>query len=118
MHEASVVEALVGMLGAEVAARGGGRVTRIRLVVGEATGYMDESLAFYFGQLAKGSALEGAALETRRVKPLLHCPACGLDFERRRFTFECPDCGGQGVLTTVGGEFFVESIDLEQAIAP
>lgn len=114
MHEASVVEALVGMLEGEVRSRGGGKVTAIRLVVGEATGYMAESLDFYLGQLAKGTALEGAKLEMTYVKPLLRCAACGKDFERRRFTFECPTCGGAGVMTAVGREFFIESIDLEE----
>ena len=113
MHEASVVEALVGMLSKEAALRGGGRITKIRLVVGEATGYMAQSLEFYLGLLGKGTALDGAGLELRYVKPLLRCRVCGHEFERRRFTFECPRCGGAGRLTETGREFFVESIDLE-----
>lgn len=117
MHEASAVEALVGMLGAEVEKLGGGRVTLIRLVVGEATGYMAESLAFYLGQLGKGTALEGAALELRYVKPRLRCPACGLEFERARFSFACPSCGGQGRMSDIGGEFYVDSIELEEGAA-
>jgi len=117
MHEASVVEALVSMLEAEVAKQGGGRVTLVRLVVGEATGYMRESLEFYFGLLSKGTSLEGARLELGLVKSLLHCPACAEDFERLRFSFDCPRCGGPGQMTRVGKEFFVESIDLEEASA-
>ncbi|MEI6385713.1 MAG: hydrogenase maturation nickel metallochaperone HypA [Spirochaetota bacterium] len=115
MHEASVVEALVSMLALEVEKQGGGRVTVVRLVVGEATGYMPESLDFYFGQLSKGTSLEGARLEYRTVKALLCCQACGREFERARFTFECPDCGGQGQMTAIGRDFHVESIDLEAA---
>ena len=117
MHEASVVESLVAMLAEEVAKRGGGRVTNIRLVVGEASGYMAESLEFYFGTLSKGTALEGSVLSVRYVKPRLRCSACGLEFERRRFSFDCPSCGGAGKLTDIGGEFYVESIDLEEGAA-
>lgn len=117
MHEASVVESLVAMLGEEVAKRGGGRVTRIRLVVGEATGYMAESLEFYLGELGRGTPVEGAELSLRYVKPKLRCPACGHEYERRRFTFDCPRCGEQGRLTDIGGEFYIESIDLEEGAA-
>ena len=118
MHEASAVEALVRMFSEEARARApaGGptpRVTRIDLVVGTQTGYMEEALAFYLERLAPGGPAEGAALGVRYVRPTLRCASCGAEFERRRFSFECPDCGGQGRPTGVGTEFYVESIELE-----
>jgi hydrogenase nickel incorporation protein HypA/HybF len=113
MHEASAVEALVNLLSKEVAAQGGGRVTKIRLVVGRARGFMEESLAFYLGVLGKGTALEGAKLELQTLESLLRCGSCGREFKRSRFTFECPDCGGPGRMTGKGMEFFIDSIDLE-----
>lgn len=114
MHEASAVEALLGMLTEELAGRPlGARVTRIRLVAGESTGYRMESLAFYLGVLGKGTRLEGAELEVRYVKPLLRCAACGAEFERERFSFDCPACGGRGEMTRTGSEFYVDSIELE-----
>jgi hydrogenase nickel incorporation protein HypA/HybF len=119
VHEASVSEALVKMVSAEASSHCGAdgrplRVTRINLVVGEATGYMRESLEFYVGISAKGTSLEGAALDIRYVKPLLRCPSCGLEFERRRFSFDCPACGVQGVLTKAGSEFYVDSIEIDE----
>lgn len=113
MHEASAAEALVKMVSAEAAVRKAARVSRIRLVVGEATGYMRESLEFYVAASARGSLAEGAVLEIRYVKPLVRCPSCGLDFERRRFSFECPDCGSQGVMTKAGSEFYIDSMEIE-----
>jgi hydrogenase nickel incorporation protein HypA/HybF len=120
MHEASASEAIVKMVAEEALARGRSegralRVARIRLVVGEATGYMRESLEFYLAASAKGTPAEGAALELRYVKPKLRCPSCGLEYERRRFTFECPSCGAQGTMTGIGSEFYVDSIELEPA---
>jgi hydrogenase nickel incorporation protein HypA/HybF len=122
MHEASASEALVKMVSEEARARGETdgspyRVARIRLVVGEATGYMRESLEFYVGASAKGTPAEGAVLDIRYVKPLLRCPSCGLEYERRRFTFECPSCGAQGSMIKAGSEFYVDSIELEPARA-
>jgi hydrogenase nickel incorporation protein HypA/HybF len=119
MHEASAAEAIVKLVSAEAEARAlpdGSfpRVERIALVVGTAGGYMKESLEFYVGVLAEGTPAEGAALDIRYVKPLLRCPSCGTEFERRRFSFECPSCGGQGIPTKVGSEFYVDSIELSE----
>jgi hydrogenase nickel incorporation protein HypA/HybF len=117
VHEASVSEALVKMVSAEASSHSLAegrdlRVTRINLVVGEATGYMRESLEFYVGVSAKGTNVEGASLDIRYVKPLLRCPACGLEYERRRFSFECPACAAQGIMTKAGSEFYVDSIEV------
>jgi hydrogenase nickel incorporation protein HypA/HybF len=113
MHEASASEAIVKMACAEAADRASTRVMRISLVVGEATGYMRESLEFYVAASAKGTAAEGASLDIRYVKPLLSCPSCGRSFERRRFSFDCPDCGAQGLLTKTGREFYIDFIEID-----
>jgi hydrogenase nickel incorporation protein HypA/HybF len=123
MHEASASEALVKMVSDEALERSKAegkdfRVVRINLVVGEATGYMRESLEFYVAASAKGTPAEGAILDLRYVKPLLRCPSCGLEYQRKRFTFECPSCGAQGEMTKVGGEFYVDSIEIEEASLP
>lgn len=118
MHEASAAEAIVKMVCGEALAHGPlARVTRIDLVVGEATGYMRESMEFYVAASAKGSQAEGALLGIRYVKPLLRCPSCGLEFERRRFSFECPDCGTQGLMTRSGSEFYIDSIEVDEGPA-
>ena len=114
MHEASVVEALVKLV-VDSLPDPDMRVSKISLVVGEATGYMESSLNFYLGTLAKGTPVEGSALEITYVKPLLRCTACGKEFERARFSFACPDCGGNGVMTKTGSEFYVDSIEAEKA---
>jgi hydrogenase nickel incorporation protein HypA/HybF len=116
MHEASAAEALVKMV-VEALPDPRHRVTSISLVVGTSTGYMESSLAFYFGVLSKGSLAEGAALSIRYVKPRLLCPACGDTFERERFSFDCPRCGSLGRLTKVGSEFYVDSIEVEPSQA-
>jgi hydrogenase nickel incorporation protein HypA/HybF len=115
VHEAGAAEAIVKIVSAEAAARNAARVSRISLVLGEARGYMRESLEFYLAATAKGSPAEGAALDIRYVKTLLRCPSCGLEFERGSFTFECPACGTRGVLTEAGNEFYVDSIEIEEA---
>jgi len=114
MHEASVTEALVAIAVEEAVSRGASKVNKISLVVGETTGYMAESLDFYFRAFTKGTILEGAKLEVAYVKAKIKCPACGLEFERKMFSFDCPSCGAQGVMTKIGNEFYIDTIDIER----
>jgi hydrogenase nickel incorporation protein HypA/HybF len=114
MHEASVTEAIIKIVEAKARELGAARVLGVSLVVGEMTGYMGDSIQFYFDRYAKGSALEGAILETRYVKALAKCAACGAEQERRRFSFECATCGGPLGPTDTGTEFYVESIEIER----
>jgi hydrogenase nickel incorporation protein HypA/HybF len=115
MHEAGAAQAIVEMLCAEAAEKGASRVSAVTVVAGETAAYMEESLAFYLGFFAKGTPVEGARLELRTVKPRLKCRSCGLEFERRRFSFDCPSCGGEAAILDLGTEFFIESAELEGA---
>ena len=112
MHEYPVTVEIVRM--AEEAARArGGRVRNIHLVVGEDSGFIGESIQMYFDVVADGTLCEGAKLSIRSVAPLLRCDVCGQLFERKRFSFTCPDCGGDGSPTEFGKEFYIDTVDIE-----
>ncbi len=114
MHEASAIESVVKIVSEEAEKLGAaGRVRTVKLVVGEATGHLEEALVFYFDVLGKGTAAEGAKLEVSYVKPRLRCSSCQKLFERKRFSFDCPHCGGQGVATKIGSEFYIDSLEIE-----
>jgi hydrogenase nickel incorporation protein HypA/HybF len=118
MHEASAAEAVVRMACAAAAEHSVAgkipRVIRIRLVVGESMGYMEESLAFYVRSLGKDSVVEGAVVETRFEKATFRCGSCGTLYERKRFSFACPSCGGEGSLVSTGSKLYIDSIELEE----
>jgi hydrogenase nickel incorporation protein HypA/HybF len=113
VHEASVTEALVRIAREEAKKLGAKRVLAIDLTVGEATGYMKESLAFFFKVISKGTELEGAVLNITIVKPKLKCANCGLLFERTGFAFACPTCGARASLAEFADEFRIDAIDIE-----
>jgi hydrogenase nickel incorporation protein HypA/HybF len=112
MHEASVTEAFVKIAVEEAERSKATSVESINLVVGEMTGYMAESLEFYFRTFAKNTIVEGAKLNVKYIKPKIRCPACGLLFERKQFTFDCPNCGVPGEMTKTGNEFFIETMNI------
>ena len=113
MHEASVTEALLRLVLEKAAGLGVLKVTKVFLVVGDLTGYVGESIQFYFDQYSKGTAAEGAEVAVTRVESRMRCTSCGRIFARQRFSFSCPDCGGEGEATKIGTEFYIESIEIE-----
>jgi len=112
VHECSVVEQLVKIASSKAIESQAAGVERIHLVVGELTGYMEESIRFYFNILAKDTVLKGAELDITYVKPKLRCPSCGALFERARFSFDCPTCGTAGELTKTGSEFYIDTMEV------
>ena len=113
MHEASVTEALLRLVLEKAAALEAVRVTKVHLVVGDLTGYVGESIQFYFDRYSKGTVAEDAQIAVMRVESRMRCTACGRLFTRQRFSFSCPDCGGEGEATKIGTEFYIESVEIE-----
>ena len=113
MHESSVTEAILKLVLEKAATLDAKSVSGIALVVGDLTGYVGESIQFYFDRYAAGTIAEGARIKVRRVEPKMRCASCGELFTRARFSFSCPACGGDGLATKIGTEFFIETIDIE-----
>ena len=109
MHEYPVTLEIV-RIAEKTAREKGGLVKAIHLVVGEDSGFIGESIQMYFDVISEGTLCEGARLTIRDIKPKMRCGAL---FERKRFSFTCPRCGGDGSPTEIGKEFYIESVDLE-----
>lgn len=118
MHELPITEQIIKIAADCGCAEGASKVERIRLVVGERSGYICESIQMYFDIISKGTLCEGAVLEIVPVKPKLHCLSCGALFERRPMRFDCPECGVNGEPTDIGREFYIDSIEVEHSCLP
>ncbi|MEE3380796.1 MAG: hydrogenase maturation nickel metallochaperone HypA [Succiniclasticum sp.] len=112
MHEYPVTLEIV-RIASETAREKHGRVRAIHLVVGEDSGFIGASIQMYFDIIAEGTPCAGATLTIRDVKPKMRCDKCGRLFERKRFSFTCPWCGGAGSPTEIGKEFYIDTVDLE-----
>ena len=114
MHEYPITQQIIKIAEDHAREAGAARVKTLRLVVGDYSGFIGDSIQMYFDVISEGTLCEGATIEIERVKPKLKCEKCGLYFERKLFSFSCPACGGEGRPTEIGKEFYIDSIEVEK----
>lgn len=111
MHEYPLTLEII-RLAENVAKENHGKVRGIHLVIGEDSGFIGESIQMYFDAVSVGTLCEGARLTMEGVKSKLSCEKCGKLFSRKRFSFTCPYCGGEGSPTAIGKEFYIKDVEL------
>ncbi len=113
MHEYAVTKGLIAIAVEEARKAGASKITLIKLVIGDLSTIIDDSVQMYFDMLSEGTIAHGAKLEFRRVPARFRCKDCDLEFDKPKTGFDCPKCGKMGVLTDSGKEFYIESMEVE-----
>ncbi|MCX7922828.1 MAG: hydrogenase maturation nickel metallochaperone HypA [Clostridia bacterium] len=113
MHEYAVTKSMIALAVEEAEKAGAKKIIEIRLVIGDLSTIIDESVQMYFDIISEGTIAFGAKLVFRRVPAEFRCKDCGSIFDKPAKGFDCPGCSGLGVPTGVGKEFYIESIEVE-----
>ena len=111
MHELSIVCNIVELVDE---AAGDRRVGRVTIEIGALSGVMSDAIAFCFEEVAKGTALEGATLEIRRIEARARCEDCGAEFSTPELYTPC-GCGSIRFLRLQGEEMNIKSMQLVEA---
>ena len=113
MHEFPITQQIVKLAEETAKKSNAGKITRISLIMGELSGFVEESIRMYFEIIAKGTLAEDAKLEITYVESKMFCPNCKTYFKREKYSFDCPDCKMVGEPTKIGKEFYIEDIEVE-----
>ena len=113
MHELAITQSMLDIVLEQAAKSDAKKVGMVNLIIGELSGFVEESVKFYFDLLAKDTIAAGAILNFKPVSPQARCRNCHNLFGLREFDWSCPQCGGSDIEITAGKELFVESIDIE-----
>ena len=113
MHELAITQSMLDIVLERAKESSAKKVGAINLVIGELSGFVEESVRFYFGFLAKDTIAEGAVLNFKPVPPRAQCRSCHNSFEIEEFDWSCPRCGGSDIEITAGKELSIESIYIE-----
>lgn len=115
MHEYAITESILEIIQTEATRAGAIHVDEVTVVIGELTSFADDSIRFYFDELARGTMAEGASLKFQKLEARATCNSCGADFRPRNAFFSCPECRSAVFELRQGQELFIESIDVSQA---
>jgi hydrogenase nickel incorporation protein HypA/HybF len=114
MHELSVTQSILDIALRHAEQAGARRLLSINLTIGELTGFVDDSIQFYFDFLSKDTIAQGGRLNIERIAPRARCHECGAEYvppDSRLWT--CPQCDALGGEIVSGREFSVTSIEIE-----
>ncbi len=114
MHELAVTQSILDISLRHARQAGAQRILTIHLVIGDLTGFVDDSIQFYFDFLSQDTLAQGARLRFERIAPRARCHACGVEYappDSRLWT--CPACGALGGEVIAGREFSVAAIEIE-----
>ncbi len=113
MHELGITRNIVAIVGDAAKGR---KVRRVTLDIGDLTGVLSEAVAFCFETVAKGTSLEGAILDIRRIAGRARCDACGSEFEQATLYAPCR-CGSRRLTRLQGEELRIKSMEVEEEAA-
>lgn len=110
MHELSITRSVVAIVSERAA---GQRVTRVRLEIGRLSSVMPEAVRFCFDVCARGTALEGAALEIIEILGRGRCSECGGESSMVVRAGRCPECAHGTLQPFSGEELNIKEMEVE-----
>lgn len=113
MHEYAVTKNIIDSAVDEATKAGANKILEIRLVIGELSSIMDESVQMYFDIISEGTMAHGARLVFKKIRAQFKCRSCGNIYDKPASGFDCPSCGGPGYPTGAGKEFYIESLEVD-----
>ena len=112
MHEMSIANSILEAVRKEAATRGGVRVSKVGVRVGELAAVDPEALRFCFEAMVQGSDLEPLALEIEVRPRQQRCPACDLTFAVKAYDVACPTCGSTATECVSGDELDLAYLEI------
>ena len=113
MHEMSIANSILEAVRKEAATRGGVRVSKVGVRVGELAAVDPEALRFCFEAMVQGSDLEPLALEIEHCPRRHQCRKCGCTFAAEMEGLPCPECGGVDSFVAGGDELDIPYMEVE-----
>ncbi len=89
------------------------RITRLTIVVGEASGHDPHHIQEHFIEASRGTAAEGALLEFVREMLAATCVDCGTSFETGSMALSCAKCGGRELSITAGKDVHLAKVEFK-----
>ena len=90
-------------------------VRRLQFVLGEISELDQSSIQRHWEELSQGTLAERAQVHFRSIKAEVQCMACFEKYHPVDGKIHCPYCGSYGAKVLSGEEFYLESIEWDDA---
>ncbi len=110
MHEFSITQNLLDIALKNTNSK---RIVHVSLLIGPFSEEREESIRFYWRDLAKGTLGEGAKIDFQYTKAEMKCLECGGTFNLESDESLCIYCHSDRLELLSGDEVRLESIDVE-----
>lgn len=112
MHELSIAQSIVDIIGQYVPEDQLADVRLIKVRIGRMAGVVADSLDFCFGAIVDSTSLSQARLDIEETPLRSKCAACSRTFAVEGAAFVCPACGSGEVNIISGTELQIAEIEL------
>ena len=110
MHEFSLTQNILELALQHAGAK---KILHVNMLIGQLSDEREDSIRFYWEDLAKGTLAQEAALHFQYVDAEMKCRECGTVFHTKEETCLCPSCQSHRLILLSGDDVKVESIDVE-----
>lgn len=117
MHELSIAQSIVDIVGQYVPPAEQERVRKITVRIGAMAGIVPDSLEFCFNAIIHHTPLNDAVMDIEHVPFTVTCRSCNNTATTEPGIILCPLCGSTDTRVIAGTELQVVSIDVDEAIA-
>lgn len=90
-------------------------IATLRLALGEISELDRNAIQNHWQELSRGTPAEQARLHFRLIQAEAQCMACFRKYYPQAGKIHCPHCGSYGAKILSGEEFYLESIELDDA---
>jgi len=112
MHELGLTKNIVDSILGHARRNNAQNVVRVVLEVGKISGVVPEALEFCFWVCIKGTLIEGAQLEIRRIDAIGKCKKCIKEFNLLEDNFSCPNCQESNWELISGKELNIKELEV------
>jgi hydrogenase nickel incorporation protein HypA/HybF len=114
MHELSIAQEILEIIGAEREQHGFEKVEKVRLRIGALSGVDAEALEFAFGVVREDSCAASADIEIEREPMQLICRHCQFQTNGNYGPSVCPKCGSLDVRINATADVDIVSLEVTE----
>ncbi|HOQ09957.1 MAG TPA: hydrogenase maturation nickel metallochaperone HypA [Syntrophomonadaceae bacterium] len=109
MHELTLMQSVLQTVEQDAAQHGINRINKVKLVIGQLTMALPDSLIFAFEALKPGTMFSDASLIIEERHAQCTCHSCQQEYKLDDyFQFVCPTCGSTDIEVEGGKELYID----------